>query len=416
MLSEVNAGDNEGIEILEKIAKTDNKTSLTFFIAILNLAINTSHYEKAINYLDIITNATESKNINRKELQELQTLSYFFKSNIYEKQLKFIEAITENEMALSLSETEVKPIILWNKINLLKISHEDTENIKLEFANFIVEERLNFTDQKYYPISFNRSNLPIIFNDLISGDFIAFDNLYNYISSNLLKGEKECLDLLIQHDNNIPELCKHILINKKHSLDFSHRIAIYRILSLDTSAEKDNFNFKLYMDEVLINRENYKLTEVDYTHILSKIMSLLQKQKFQDVLTHSESSLTLFTDLNDNLSNHLTVIIRYARFIAEVQLNLKTKAIESANNLLINLNLIKEFIPEIMDATLAEGIRAQATNIPFVKNNKIINPNNNQLTLRNQIVTAKYNSGKVVKNKFKHIEKDLLDGKCIIID
>lgn len=415
-LSKLRLGDSDGIEILEEIAKSDNKNSITFFIAILNIAINTTNSEKALDYLHLITTATNSTNINKKEMQGLKTLSHFFKSNIFEKQHKISDALSENEIALGLSVNEVRPILLWNKISLLNLINEETEDTKLELANFISEQRLNFVDQKYYPISFNRINLPSFFNIIIGNNYEAFNILYHYISSNLLKGEKECLDLLVQHDNSIPELCSHILNNTELTLDFSHRINIYRILSLNTSNDKDDINFKLYLEEIIMNRKHYQIAEFDYMYMLQKTLLLFQRQKFQEVLSYSENILNIFIDQNDNLSNHINVVVGYTRFIAEVQLNFRIKAIESANKLLINLNHIREFIPEILDAGTAKNIKESATNIPFVKNNKIINPNNNQLTLKNQVVTAKYKNGKIVKSKFKHIEKDLLDGKCIIID
>lgn len=415
-LSEMKTGNINGLKTLEEIASTGNKNSITFIIAILNVAINTSDSKKALDFLDLITEANDNIYINSKELQEYKTLSHFFKSNIYENQEQWDESINENDIAISLSTAEVRPILLLNKINLLKISGRDTHDTQQELVNFIVNERLNFSEQNYYPVSFNRINLPVFFNGVLGNDATAFDILFTYISTNLLKGEKECVDLLIKEDNNIPELCEYLLTTKSDKLDTSQGIIIYRILSSRNSQDIDEVKFKLYIDEMSANIEDYTLQQTDYTHILSVLMATVQKKKFKNVITYSEEVLMLLALVENNFSTHVSALAQYVKFIAELQLDFRIQAVESANKTLVQLDNIKEFIPEFIDVNLAATIRDQVTNIPFVRNNKIINQNNNQSTLRNQIVTAKYNTGKIIKSKFKHIEKDLLDGKCIIVD
>lgn len=415
-LSKLKMDNIEGIEILEEIAQIENKNSVNFYIAILNIAINTSDFEKAFHYLNLITDSSENININQKELRQLQTLSFFFKSNLYEKQLKFPEALVENQKALEISSVDEKPILLLNKIKLLKVSDKETDQEKISLVNFIVDERINFSDQKYYPISFNRLNLPFFFNETLGSGLTTFNNLFGYVSSNLLKGERECFDLLLQDNNSIPELCNYILENKYNSLALSQVISIYRIISSTKLSDANELNFKLYLNILTENIERYKLKEADYHCIMLKLMSFLQMKKLSNVIIYSEIALMLFTDLNSNLSNHVSTLVQYSKFVAEVQLDLKLNAIESANKTLKKLDLITEFLPEIMDITMASSIRDQATNIPFIRKNKIISQNDSQLTRRNKIITVKYHNGKTIKSKFKHIERDLLDGKCVIID
>ncbi|MBD8017935.1 AAA-like domain-containing protein [Kaistella pullorum] len=415
-LSEIKIGNINGLKTLEEIVSNGNTNSITFLMAILNVAINTPDGKKALDFLDLITAVNDNIYINSKELQELKTLSHFFKSNIYEKQEQWDESINENNIALSLSTADVRPILLLNKINILKILGRDTNDTKQELVNFIVSERLNFSEQNYYPVSFNRINLPVFFNGVLGSDTTAFDILFTYISTNLLKGEKECIDLLLKEENNIPELCEYLLSDKRDKLDTSQSIAIYRILSSRSSQDIDIVKFKLYIDEISVNIKDYILQESDYMFILNALFQTIHKKNFKNAITYSEEVLTLLRQVENNFSTHVSALAQYIKFIGELQLNFKIQAVESANKTLVQLDNIKEFIPEIIDVSLAASIRDQVTNIPFVRNNKIVNQNNNQSTLRNQIVTAKYNTGKIIKSKFKHIEKDLLDGKCIIIE
>lgn len=415
-LSEIKIGNIKGLKTLEEIVANGNNNSITFLIAILNVAINTPDVKKALYFLDLITDTNDNIYINNKELQELKTLSHFFKSNIYEKQQQWDESINENDIALSLSTIEVRPILLLNKINILKVLGRDTNDTKHELVNFIVNERLNFSEQNYYPISFNRLNLPVFFNGVLGSDPTAFDVLFTYLSTNLLKGDRECVDLLLKEDNSIPELCEYLLKNKCDILNISQKITIYRILSSQSSTEIDEVKFKRYIDEISLHIKDYTLQESDYIYILKVLFQMISKKTFQNAIIYSEEVLALLRLVENNFSTHVSALAQYVKFLSELQLNFKIQAVESANKTLLQLDNIKEFLPDFIDADLASTIRDQVTNIPFVRNNKIVSPSNNQATLRNQIVTAKYNTGKIIKSKFKHIEKDLLDGKCIIIE
>ncbi|WP_407505739.1 AAA-like domain-containing protein [Elizabethkingia miricola] len=416
-LAKLKSGDLTGLEILENISQSENKNKITYYLAIINIALNTNNQNKALDLLSRVVSAEENTTINIKELQYFKTLAHYLKSNIFEKKKLLELALKENEDAIKISDINIIPILLLNKINLNNLLENDCQPLKQELVSFIVDNNIKFNDQIYYPISFNRIHLSRIFQTVIDeDDKSAFERLLSYVSTTLLKGDSECYDLILKLDEFSYNLANFILEHKESNLNLHHKVAVLRNLSFGTEKFENDVHISRYIELITKKIENYKFSDDDYELILSKTIGQLHHQNFKDAYSYITILLNLLSIENDNKQKHIAVIVYFSKLVVEINLKLNLDAVESSNKILSILNSIDVLIEEILPAETLKLIRRTASNLPFVKDNKFVTSNGNQVILKNKIVKVKYLTGRIITSKFKRVEKDIIAGKCHIIE
>lgn len=416
-LAKIKNGDLGGMENLEKASLSKATNKITYYLALVNIALNTNDQDKALDLLSEVINAEENENLNIKELKHFKTLAHYLKSNIYERK-KLIElSLIENEEAIRLSEMNIIPILLLNKIELNKISQNDCKLFQQELVSFIIDNNIKFNDQIYYPFSFNRNNLSRFFQTIIDReDNTNFEKLLSYVSTTLLKGDSEYFDLILKLDESTYNLSNYILEFKESTLNLQQKIALFRNLSFSTENFEKDVHITKYINLLTEVIENYKISDEDYELILSKTVAQINLQNFKNSYRYAQIFQKLLSGSNDNKQKNIEILVIFSKLVAEVNLKLNLDAVLSATRTLALLDSIEVIIEELIPTETQLLIRKFASNLPFIKDNKFVTPNNNQVILKNKIVKVRYSTGKIVTSKFKRVEKDIIAGKCIIID
>jgi hypothetical protein len=155
----------------------------------------------------------------------------------------------------------------------------------------------------------------------------------------------------------------------------------------------------------------------DMEIFINLIFSLTEKGKFDEALKYANLIVSLKDSAPEqNLINYLVVY--------HLQLNIYTYLNDKSNSLLkaeqilelANNEIIKKQKSHLLGETGMDIIKQNAEAILRPKEKNIIPVKSAKVYGRNQILKVRYKDGTILETKFKKIEKDIINGDCMVLE
>lgn len=415
-----------------KIVIESDKRDETYAMALMNfcsvsLKSSVSHQDEAIKiFRDIISETGLSKEkIKKSFFDDLKSIAYFNLAQILQTRGEASEIKFYLIQALSLARDVNKPSMI---LSLLSIVRDDAEKYKLlsELVNLIVEKNVNPSNiDPENPIAFTYSQ----FNQIVIQVYLDYrDSLFKLLQTKLnLLGNYT----LAQHilalasfsfnelaDKNLGAKLLHELYanfeNSEYSFDTKSKYRALTLIahSIDTSKtlryhlEYANF-FRKFSPEIV--------TYSDFVLFSDLLYTLYRQGKYKEVLFHSNSINSAKGRVKEqDLINYLAIYnFELNSFFS---LRNRKKAIDKAKEIIefSSNNLLKGENANLLGETGFDIILQNATTL--VDSSSRIEPIKIEKSYgRNELVKVRYKDGTLVETKFKKIEKDLNEGKCLIL-
>jgi hypothetical protein len=410
---QIAVGDKNAISTLEKATSKERNTH-AYHSALLNLAINIPDKEKSFSLLESLYNSTfESAYTDQKELSQLRCVSLYYQAEILEKRGDKKNASAKVEEALKNSIPSDSIYLLFYKSYLLGTNDV---LIKKELVDRIVANKLKFTEGENYPITFSevhiyyylswvfdKENLEL-FEKLLEytrGNLLPFNNKFEIVLSASRTSEaakKDLLDYILLRAKEVDNitltdayreyLFVHNRVPSKFIGGFHEYVELLRaqesitpndiyLFAIGIKHASDRFNFKEGLD--LCNFISSRIENIENENL-----------KFESLVIYYWYS-NLYTSLGDSQN-----AIKYADITLA-----KIKGSNGRKMSLIDekgLKSIEEQMNHIKSPSEAKK--------PFLSH---------KTYSRNEKVKVKYNDGSIVEKKYKHIQADLMGGKCKIV-
>lgn len=406
----------EGIEILEKIIETKSN-DFAYRNALLNLAplLRDDNKNRSIELYDELFRSTFEPGDDTKhdELNKLRTLAQYYKTEIYFQDKEPNKALESTEVALKYASPSDSLYLKYFKFNLLEGAGEQLNS---EIIDTIINYNLKFDTGSSYPISFSEAHLALYLELVFdSSNIKLFKDLLNYIETELYSDKSESFKLVyvssINSDKSRDIL--NYMLGFEESIPQELLLKIYRDLS---------FKYFNNPSEYLIKFKKYKIIFEKSKEILSDDIYLFSLAiKYNSNLNRIKNALEL-CDFIDSRINNLgnkglefdSIIIYYWYAALNFSIKNKIKSIQYAKKA---MNIIIDLKIKHTSMIDEEGLKSIMEQLKQIIDSSIIKPKKNQEKKygRNEIIKVKYLNGKIVENKFKKLEVDILNERCTII-
>ncbi|WP_196894173.1 AAA-like domain-containing protein [Aureivirga marina] len=408
---------DEGIEILKKVIQSKSN-DFAYRTAILNYAsiISIEKPKYAIElYKDLLNSIDESSdNIKDSDKSQIKTLGYYYISTIYSSLDQKDKSNSNLEKALKYSNLSDSLFLsyLFETIN--------NNNIQvIDISNKIIKNEIKFNQKEEFPYSFNEKNLYKFLDLLINEDNKSyFNDLLEYSIQNLFKNKFTKIEIVFNILSK-SETTNHLkllenLLETENEIDREYLFSIYKNLSF-LHTEKDYDFFKYFDEYKNIFKEEKSLDENDIYLFMVAIKKLSDKYKIIEAIDLCSLIEEKFLVSKNSDLEFEFVIIYYWCSSLYFSLKKRRKAIEYANKGILLINNSKKNTTSFIDEEGLKSIYEQMNQIkhssisqqPIVKSKKYG---------RNDRIKVKYSNGKIVENKYKKLEADIIAKRCIIID
>lgn len=385
---------------------------------------NDSEKEKAKKlFLEIATSKIEEyNNLDNEIFTKIKTQALFALRNTSENN-DSTEYVNYLEEALILSPKEYHPKILF------QIYKTYTQQIKkIEAINYIVKQIIEnnlklFKESKFNELKFNQKLLREIQLEVFNnGQIITFESIIDYekLISPRYKDKIVIIDKLVgvaqelkYSLNFIFELTEYLYKNceNKSSEIYKNSLVLLSSLNLDP-----DFKYSLEYIKIL-DQDN--ILNIDFEDV-AKYIALLQNLLNKNDVKCTFEIIGIGERLKLKLSNEFTNSTLLFDFM-------KMKCLVDAGQVNDSKTLASDILNQITvneEHYLKNPIIRQVgiQNISNYCENVLYNLRNNiPLTTakkigRNDIIKVKYNNSKILSVKFKKVETDLKNGKCILIN
>lgn len=416
-ICKIGVGDKEnGISILEEVIKT-KKNDFPYRNAVLNLVpqIVSADKEYALDLCSELYKLTfiEGEDISEDELNKIRTLAQYYQAEIYIKNKGNKKGAEHISFALehaSLSDS------LYLKLLKYSITETDYELIKTEIIEVIINNKLKFDSINKYPISFCEVHLHYYLDLIFNLDNLElFEKLLNYAITEIYENKIDRFHLLYELSwNSVKKVdILNYLLYFKEKIDMNLLINIYRDLSF-VNIEKYSKFLEYFGKYKMLFEESKVIKIADIQLFTIAIRHYSEIEKFNEGLELCEIIRNRVESTNELDLKFESVIIYYWSSVLNSLIKNKSNAIQYADK---TIHLIKESENKTNSIIDEKGLKAILDQVKDIKNsfaNKV--PVVNEFKYgRNERIKVEYLNGKIVEDKYKKFESDILAEKCKII-
>jgi tetratricopeptide (TPR) repeat protein len=407
----------EGRQILEEIIDTP-VSDFSYRNAILNLApiIASEDAERALVLYDSLFNSTleGDRETPEEELAQIRTLSKYYKAEIYHDRGDTESTIKSLQEALEHSSASDSLFIRYSIYRL--VEPKDVE-FKATLVNTIINDSLKFDTANSYPISFSENHLYTYLNLVFDeSNLELFDRLVDYAESTLYntKVKREYIVYTASISSSEKGGILNYILKNHENLDSTLLVKIYGDLCFAYSEDSIAFskNFleyrKLFLQQNAVgstdvylyalavrNESNFKNYH-EAIRLCSEIDTCLSNQEMGEELK-VESVIIYYWYANLGFSiRDYQMAVRYANKTIDLITALKLKRTS-----IIDEKGLKSIIEQMQQIIVSSFTRQ-----PIVNAKKYG---------RNDRVKVRYLDGKVVEDKYKRLEADILADRCTIV-
>lgn len=416
------------------------------FKNVVNIAILNDIYLSAkINLIQLTLNSDSKLEFNYgieliDEIQNIEINKYSLEDSsiIYEAKFVIGKLIFEkdllnysNNAKLSYFEGLIDKIPTKLKTNLFLtmykyISGETTESKKyLDFAteNVLTNELKVSVPKHDFDVCFSIDQLRelelLLF---IEEKFDQFKKLIEYEVKVTRNAEEKILDKLIgfaQENNHIDKiifkLAEYFYISVTPRDENIKKNLLLLLGNYSYKFESAyNRNYAIELIEYIIQNENEELDFDTTTFLIFTINQLLQDNEVDKANFFIQRSYEIIKRLPEELKDTF-LIFNYLELIYMIRIGELSSAKQKASEILklTNSNKFEKSKNPIINNNLS-GIISECKQILNQSRNRV--PIIKQKTPgRNDIVIVKYKTGETKRTKYKHIEDDIVNGRCIIV-
>ncbi|WP_426091302.1 tetratricopeptide repeat protein [Flavobacterium sp. DSR3-2] len=404
-------GEKEnGIKVLEETIKHE-RNNFAFRNAMLNLAVNTKDDVKAVNLLTKLFDSTlkitdEQEEVEEGELNRLRTLSLYYQANICLKNNNHEEALIRINDAIKFGD--LSDSLGLNHLKY-ELSEAKDESIKNLIVNTIIDNNLSLDNKIGYPINFNLKSLYSYLDFVFDiSDTALFENLVAYSTLNLLPNSNKfelILAVISLKTENKSTLLQY-LEGYKDEMSDDLLLNLYKELAIISTNERLKFYAYFFKYLVLFNKNTILKSDDIYIFTLG-IQKNVEEGKVKEALDLCKIIEKRVNNIVDENLKFESVIIYFWLAIVYHNLLDKDNAIKYAD---ITLNLIDNSAKTNTSVIDEKGINSIKEQLIQIKKGYI-----QTKFSRNDTVKVKYHDGRIVDTKFKRVEFDLKNKKCVMI-
>jgi hypothetical protein len=418
-ISQIAIGKIEvGIPILENVV-SEKTNDFAYRNALLNLADYTTKIDedKAIMLYEDLIQSTFNSNSNdttkEEELNTLRVLSHYYQAEIFHSKNQKEKVIEILNYALEYSNISDS---LFLKYNIYKVSSAKSKDIINEISSTIIDNEITFNTKDKYPFSFNKVQL---FNYLDSiFDIDNLDDYYlllNYTQKKLYneKYSKSQIVLWVTNNSDKRNLLLENILNTESNISNADLLNIYKNLAFFYQDDFD-VSYDYFNKYKSIFNEKSNLDKSDIYLFAITIRQLFSKSKVSKGLELCYLIDKKYSNIDNEELTLEYIIIYYWFSILYFDSKKGDKAIEYANktiNIIDNSNIKKTSLMDEkgMEHIIEELIRIKISSTTQNTDIKI------KKYARNDKVKVIYLKGKILEDKYKKVEADILAEKCVII-
>ena len=408
----------EGILLLEEWTEKETNTG-AYFNALLNLAINLDDKERAKEILNKLYQSTfiadnVDENLKEEDLIEYRTLSLYYQAEILVRDSKVEEALIKINEALKIASKSLSLFILFYKYLL---ETEKDEFLKTRLVNNIIDNNLDFDTKNTYPISFSENLLHLYLNFVFDDSNLElFETLLDYSVKRLLpaahKYEIVYRTVLKSSENRLKLL--DYLLRFEQELDEEHLTNTYFQLAYYNS--KNQKKFFEFFDKYFVSLSKTNRLNADDIYLFALGIRLhYEKENFVEAIKLFKLIEPRLSKIDDENLKLESIIIFYwcsaSYFIIKDRINAKLYA-DSA------LKIISESNKKHTSMMDEKGLNIITNQLNQIKISSTVNQPviSTKKYGRNDKVKVKYSDGRVIENKYKKVESDILIGRCIVVE
>jgi len=406
----------EGVEILEGLLK-QNKKDFAFRNAALNLApiIAITDKSRALKIYDNLYNSTfeSDDDTTEDELNKLRTLAQYYKAELYFEDKDNEKTLDSLKHALKYANSLDSLNI---KFSIYNISDDKDENLKSEIIDSIIEQELKFDKKHSYPISFSENHL-YSYLDLYfdQTNLSQFERLLDYAYDILFDQKIDKYQIAYnssKHSAKSEHFLKYILDHESSASDPT-LLRVNRELAFGLSAKSSDFftYFNSYQ-KLFLKNDNLNGDDI-YIYALA-IKNYSDVNKLKEGIELCKTIDIKLSNLEDEELIFESVIIYY--WFSNLNFSLKNQkdAIFYADK---TIRLIQDSKKERTSMIDEKGVKSIIEQMKQIKSSSI---SRKPVIIekkygRNDRVKVRYLDGKVVENKYKKLEADLIAERCKII-
>lgn len=309
---------------------------------------------------------------------------------------------------------------------LYEIENDPFKQKKLasQIAHTITEKKLSILSRKSDTLSLNKVRLTQGLFRLHKHQLDSeFDNLANYAASQIFSNEMSLAATLFHlYEAVSSEERRSVYVSMlERVLDVYYKdcdstllkLKLLRNLAIYTEDASIGAWRKRYVNELSLKENTEYVSEEDLSAIAAMAISLARNRKFNE-LTSILKFYSDFTERANREKTHWDIILVFCEMEASAYIGPKKAKAEIASRLLALLDSI-----DLSDSGSSEyhsilnHIRSAATQaIPLAP----IKRSDLKKIGRNQKVKVKYEDSEIRECKYKHIEQDLKDGRCALVE
>ena len=352
--------------------------------------------------------------LKEEDLIEYRTLSLYYQAEILIKDSKIEEALVKINEALKISNKSLSLFIIFYKYIL---ETEKDESLKTQLVDNIVNNNLDFDTKNTYPISFSEnllySYLNFVFDD---SNLELFERLLDYSVKSLLptahKYEIVYRTVLKSSEKRLKLL--DYLLRFEQELDEEHLTNTYWQLAYNSSKNQKKY-FEFFDKYFVSLYKTNRLTADDIYLFALSIRLRYEKENFVEAIKLSKLIEPKLSNINDENLKLESAIIFYwcavSYFMIKDRINAKLYA-DTA------LKIISESNKKHTSMMDEKGLTIIADQLSQIKISSTVNQPiiSSKKYGRNDKVKVKYSDGRVIENKYKKIESDVLAGRCVIVE
>lgn len=332
-----------------------------------------------------------------------------------------ILADEELDRAMSKSKPAWKNALILRQYDLSR-SDSVRQELALQASQVIIDNELNLADRKIESLRLNETRLTqslyLLHKHGLSNEF---EKLARYAASCIYKNEMTVIEMLLYlyEQNRDKEMRALFIALVEKAADWFQndttpvlKTKILRTLSLHSSGSKVNEWRLRFIDELVAQTAGDSIGEEDYEALSVLAFSWLRtgaNQQLKRIFGLSEIAKRRAA----KEANIWALYISYCEMEYQVKQGNKRRAGQIAGEL---VHLFDKVEPanskEETNRMLAELRKRVITLLP----REPIKHDRSKSYERNQKVKVQYDESEILEKKYKHIEKDLREGLCVIIE
>jgi tetratricopeptide (TPR) repeat protein len=394
---------------------------LNTILTMLNLG--SSYYQQAVDYgRELVEELDIHDNLDHEEKLELlvTALCYSAKANI--SLGDFEVAKLQLERAFSLARPKFQHSILLFKYELPQ--NEEVQSILVaQAAQTIIDNNLHISDHTDNLLELNKKRLAINLTLLSKhGLESEFDDLIRYITNQIFDNKMTVAEVLLNLYESIDSEEKRLdyipLLERAINSYFNEvnipsiQLKLLRFVSLYSNAPQRDEWLTRYMDELRAQAGSDFIEDDDFVALSHLVNSSFLRKTFPPV----EQLIELWKDLEAQAteqSRQWSILFAFYEMEFFMREGKKGAATQIAIQLVSLTDKIEVGgLPEESFNSIILEIRRRAL---ALQPNEPIKRDQFSKIGRNQKISVRYGNSDIQEKKFKQVERDLREGRCVII-